>query len=139
MPLLYSTLPRSVSRFLPRSKSLNFTATVSTHRDFEAQENKICHCFCFFPFYLTMGPDALVLALWMLSLKQNFSPSLSYFTFIKRFFISSLISAISMVLHAHLRWLIFLLATLNTAWVSSSPAFHMMYPAYKLNKQGDNI
>ena len=86
-----------------------------------------------------MGPDALVLILWMLSLKQNFSPSVSYFTFIKRLFISSLISSISMVLHAHLRWLIFLLAILNNACVSCSPAFHMMYPAYKLNKQGDNI
>ena len=37
------------------------------------------------------------------------------------------------------RLLIFLLATLIPAWASSSPAFHMMYSAYKLNRQGDNI
>ena len=35
--------------------------------------------------------------------------------------------------------LIFLLAILIPACVSSSPAFHMMYPAYKSNKQDDNI
>ena len=30
-------------------------------------------------------------------------------------------------------------AILIPAFVSSSPAFLMMYSAYKLNKQGDNI
>ena len=39
----------------------------------------------------------------------------------------------------YLRLLIFLLAILILAWASSSPAFHMMYSAYKLNRQGDNI
>ena len=27
----------------------------------------------------------------------------------------------------------------NPAYASSSPGFHVMYTAYKLNKQGDNI
>ena len=36
------------------------------------------------------------------------------------------------------RLLIFLPAILMPACASSSPAFLMMYPAYKLNKQGDN-
>ena len=40
---------------------------------------------------------------------------------------------------AYLRLLIFLLAILIPACVSSSPAFLMMYSAYKLNKQVDNI
>ena len=40
---------------------------------------------------------------------------------------------------AYLRLLIFLPAILIPACVSSSPAFLMMYSAYKLNKQGDNI
>ena len=40
---------------------------------------------------------------------------------------------------AYLRLLIFLLAVLIPACASSSPAFLMMYSAYKLNKQGDNI
>ena len=40
---------------------------------------------------------------------------------------------------AYLRLLIFLPAVLIPACASSSPAFLMMYSAYKLNKQGDNI
>ena len=40
---------------------------------------------------------------------------------------------------AYLRLLIFLPTILIPACASSSPAFLMMYSAYKLNKQGDNI
>ena len=64
---------------------------------------------------------------------------LSPFTFIKRLFSSSLFSAIRLISSAYLRLLIFPLAILILACASSSPAFYMMYPAYKLNKQGDNI
>ena len=38
----------------------------------------------------------------------------------------------------YLRLLICLLEILLPPCASSSPAFHMMYSAYKLNKQGDN-
>ena len=47
--------------------------------------------------------------------------------------------AISVVSSAYQRLSIFLPAILIPACVSSSPAFLMMYSAYKLNKQGDNI
>ena len=83
-----------------------------------------------------MGPDAMILVFWILSFKPTFS--LSSFTFIKRFFSSSL-STRRVVSSAYLRLLIFLLAILIPACVSSSPAFLMMYSAYKLNNQGDNI
>ena len=73
----------------------------------------------------------------MLSFKPRFS--FSSFTFIKRLFSSSSLSAIRVVSFAYLRLLIFLLAILIPAWASSSLAFHMMYSAYKLNKQGDNM
>ena len=73
----------------------------------------------------------------MLSFKPNFS--LSSFTFIKRLFSVSPLSAIMVVSSAYLRLLIFLLAIWIPAYASSSPAFCMMYSAYKLNKQGDNI
>ena len=73
----------------------------------------------------------------MLNFKLTFS--LSSFTFIKRLFRSSFLSAIRVVLSAYLRLLIFLLAILIPACASSSLAFHMMYSACKLNKQGDNI
>ena len=83
-----------------------------------------------------MGPDAMIFVFWMLSFKPAFS--FSSFTFIKRLFSSSSLSAIRVVLSAYLRLLIFLLAILIPACASSSPAFHMMYSAYKLNKQSDN-
>ena len=72
-----------------------------------------------------------------LSFKPVFS--LSSFTLIKRLFRSSLFSAIRVVSSVHLRSLIFLLEILIPVCDSSSPEFHMMYAAYKLNKQGDNI
>ena len=83
-----------------------------------------------------MGLDVMILVFWMLHFKPTFS--LSTFTVIKRLFSSSL-SAIRVVASAYLRLLIFLLAIFIQARASSSPAFLMMYSAYKLNKQGDNI
>ena len=44
-----------------------------------------------------------------------------------------------MVSSAYLRLLLFFPAILIPACASSSLAFHMMYSAYELNKQGDNI
>ena len=74
---------------------------------------------------------------------STYSTSLSSFTFIKRLFSSSSLSSIRVVSSAYLRLLIFLLifllATLIPACASSSPAYLMMYSAYKLHKQGDNI
>ena len=84
-----------------------------------------------------MGPDAMILVFWMLSFKPIFS--LSSFTFIKRLFSSSSLSAVSVVSSAYLRLLIFLPAILFPACASSSLAFRVMCSAYKLNKQDDNI
>ena len=72
--------------------------------DFGAEINKVCHCFHCFPIYLheVVGPDALILVFWMLSFKPTFS--LSSFTFIKRLFSSSLLSAIKMVSFVYLSW-----------------------------------
>ena len=58
-----------------------------------------------------MGPDAMIFIFWMLSLKPTFS--LSSFTFIKRLFSSSLLSAIRVVSSAYLRLLIFLLTIMS--------------------------
>ena len=84
-----------------------------------------------------MGRDAMIFVFWLLSFKPAFS--LSSFTLINSLFSSSLLSAIWVVSSAYLRLLIFLPAILIPACVSSSLAFHMMYSAYKFNKQGDNI
>ena len=83
-----------------------------------------------------MGLDAMIFILWMLSFKPAFS--LSSFTFIKRFFSFSLLSAIGVVSSAYLSLLIFLL-TILIACASSSPAFCRMHSTYKLDKQGDGI
>ena len=82
-----------------------------------------------------MGLDTMILVFWILSFKPTFS--LSSFTFIKRLFSSSSLSSIRVVSFAYLR--LFLLAILIPPYASSSPAFHMMYSAFKLNKEGDNM
>ena len=84
-------------------------AAVTICSDYGAQAKKsvtvsivtpsICH--------EVMGLDAMILVFWMLSFKPIFP--LSSFTFIKRLFSSSLLSAIRVVSSAYLRLLIFLL------------------------------
>ena len=111
-------------------------AGVTICSDFGAQENKICHCFHFFPSncHEVMGPDAMILVFECWVLSQLFHS----FSLIKMLFSSSLLSAIRVVSSAHLKLLIFLLAIFIPACESSSLAFCMMYSTYKLNKQGDN-
>ena len=114
-------------------------AAVTIYSDFGAQEDNICHCFHCFPSicHEVMGLNALIFVFWTLSFKSAFS--LYSFTFIKRLFSSSLLSAIKVVASAYLRLLIFFPEILMPACASSSPAVHMMYSAYKLNKQTDYI
>ena len=141
MSLLFNMLSRLVITFLPRTKHLLISWLQSPSAVIlEAKKinsvtvsivsPSICH--------EEMQPDAVILVFWMLSFKPTFS--LSSFTFLMRLFSSSL-SAIRVVSSAYLRLLIFLLAILIPACASScfSPAFHMMYSVYKLNKQGDSI
>ena len=114
-------------------------AAVTICSDFGAQENKECCCFHCFPSicHEVMGLDATILVFWMSSFRPAFS--LSSFNFIKRLFSSSLLSPLEWY-HPHIRiQLLFLPAILIPACDSSSLAFHMMYSAYKLNKQCDNI
>ena len=139
MSLLFNMLSRLVITFLLRSKRLLISwlqsqspvilepqkvksATVST------LSPSICH--------EVMGSDAMILVFRMLSFKPTFS--LSSFTFIKRLF-SSFLSAMRVVSSEYLRILTFLPTVLIPACASSSPAFLVMYSAYKLNKQGDYI
>ena len=136
MSLLFNMLSRLVIAFLPRSKHLLLHGC-SHHQQWFWSPPKlsltvsivspsICH--------EVMGLDSMILLFWML----NFKPAFSFSSFIKRLFSSSL-SAIKVVSFAYLRLLIFLPAILIPACASSSLAFHMMYSAYKLKKQGDNI
>ena len=140
MSLLFNMLSGLVITSLPRSKRLllSWLQPLSAVI-WEPQKIKslivsiispsICH--------EVMVSDAMILVFWMMSFKPTFS--LSSFTFIKRLFSSSSLSAIRVVSSAYLRVLIFLPEILIPACTSCSPAFHMMYTAYKLNRQGDNI
>ena len=115
--------------------SLGFLCTVSY---LGAHENKICHCFHFFLFYLPWSDSTRCHDPGFLNVEFQASFSLSSFTFIKRLFSSSSLSAIRVVSSAYMRLLIFLLAILIPACDSSRLAFHK-YAVFKLNKQGDNI
>ena len=138
--LLFNTLSRLVIAFLPRSMHVLISwlqspsAVILEPKKIKSDTvsivlPSICH--------EVMGPDAMILVFWMLSFKPTFS--LYSFTFIKRLFSSSSLSAIRVVSSAYLRSLIFLPAILIPACASSSPAFPMMYSACKLNNQGDSI
>ena len=140
MSLCFNMLSRFVIAFLPRSKRLLISwlqlpsAVILEPKKINSLtisivSPSICH--------EVLGPDAMILVFWMLSFKPSFS--LSSFTFIRRLFSSSSLSAIKVLSPAYLTLLIFLLPILIPAYASSSPAFLMMYSAYKLNKQGDNM
>ena len=87
-------------------------------------------------YHEVMGQDAMILVFCMLSFKSDFS--LSSFTF-KRLFCSSSLSSIKVVSSAYVRLLIFPPAILIPACSSFSLILYIMYSAYELNKQGDNI
>ena len=108
--LFFNMISRLVITFLPRSKCLfiswlqSLSAVISEPKKIKSVtvpivSPSICH--------EVMGPDAMIWIFWMLSFKPAFS--LSSFTFIKRIFCSSLLSAIRVVSSAYLRLLIFLL------------------------------
>ena len=119
MSLLFNMLSRLVITFLPRSKHLLISwlqspsavllelkkmksATVSS------VSPSICH--------EVMGPDTMILVFWMLSVKPTFS--FCSYTFFKRFFKSSSLSAIRVLSSAYLRLLIFLPEILIPAYNS---------------------
>ena len=119
--LLFNMLSRLVIGFLPRSKCLLISwlqspsAVILEPPKIKSVtvfivSTSICHG--------VMGLDAMILVFWMLSFKPGFS--LYSFTFIKRLFSSSSLSAIRVVSSACLRLLIFLPAILIPA---------VLYPA----------
>ena len=144
MSLLFNMLSRLVITCLPRSKCLLISwlqspSTVILERP--SPPNKKINSLTVSTVspsisHEVMGLDTMIFSFWMLSFKPTFS--LSSFTYNKRLF-SSLLPAVKVVSSAYLRLLIFLLEILIPAYASSSPAFLMMYSAYKCNKQGDNI
>ena len=129
MYLLLNMLSRLVIAFLPRGKCLLISwlqspsSVILEPPKIKSVTVSIVSSIC----HEVMGLDVVIIVFWMLSFKPSFS--LSSFT----------LSAISVMSSAYMRLLIFLLAIWIPACPSSSPGFLMMYSAYKLNKQGDNI
>ena len=132
--LLFNMLSSLVIAFLPRSKHLLFSwlqspsAVILEPKKIKAVivsfvSPSICH--------EVVVPDAMIYGFWMLSFKPALL--LSSFTFIKRLFSSSSLSATKVVSYAYSP------SNLDSSLSSSSLAFCMMYLVYKLNKQGDNI
>ena len=126
--LLFNMLSNFVMVFLPRSKHFFLISWLQSPSAVILDPKKlklltvspsICH--------EVMGQDAMIFVLWMLSFKPTFS--LSSFTFIKRHYSSSSLSDIRVLSSSYLRLLIFLLAILTLACVSSSPSFCMIYSA----------
>ena len=135
---LAAAAARFVIAFLPRSKHFwvswlqSPSAVILEHKKIKSVTVTVSVGFSSIC-YEVMGLDAMVLVFWMLSFKPAFS--LSSFTFVKRLFCSSSLSAIRAVSPAYLRLFLFLLAILIPDYASSSPAFHMMYSAYKLKSK----
>ena len=114
-------------------------AVVTICSDFGAQENSLS-LFPLFPYLFVMKwcdwmPRSLFFECLVLSQLVHSSLSLSS----KGSSVTLHFFAIRVVSSAYLRLLIFLPAILIPVCASSSPAFCMMYSAYKLNKQDDNI
>ena len=99
MSLLFNILYRLVIAFLPRSNHLLISWLQSPSTVIlEPKKIKSATVSTVYPSisHEVMGPDALILVSWMLSFKPNFPPS--SFTFIKRLFSSSSLSATSDVI-----------------------------------------
>ena len=104
MTLLFNMLSRLVITFLPRSKRLlilwlqsSSTVILEPRKIKSVTVSTVSPSIC----HEVLGPNAMILVFWMLHFKPNFS--LSSFTFIKRLFSSSSLSAIRVVSSAYLK------------------------------------
>ena len=147
MSLPFNMLSRLVIAFLARSKFLWISWLQSPSAGILEPPNiksvtvsivspSICH--------KVMGPDDLhflnveflfffFFECWVLSHLFH------YFTFVRRLFGSSSLSAIRVTLSAYQRLLIFLPGILIPVCASSSLTFLMMHCTYNLNNQDDNV
>ena len=103
--------------------------TVIVHSDFEPKKIKCATVSTFSSsiYHEVMELDAMLLAFWMLSFKPAFS--VSSFTFTKRLFSSSLLSAIRVLLSAYLRYWYWYWYFSKQSWVQLviHPAWHFTW------------
>ena len=126
MSLLFNMLSKLVIAFLPSSKHLLIEWLQLPSAVILEPKKIVCHCLRCFPISLLWkdGTRCHDLHFWMLSFNPAFS--LSSFTFIKRIFRSSSLSAIRVVSPAYLRLLTFFLAIWILACASFT-AFSIIY------------
>ena len=136
MSVLFNVLSKFITAFLPRSKRLLISwlqspsAVILEPKKIKSVTVSIVStCIC----HEVMEPDAMIFIFWMLSCKLAFS--LYSFTFNKRLFNSSSLSAIRVV-SSYISEV-----DISPQNLDFSLCFiqSMMYSAYELNKQGDNI
>ena len=130
--LLFSVLSRFFIAFLSRSKHL-WISWLQSPSIVILKLKKIKSVTVSTGSHEVMGPNAMILIFWMLSFKPAFSLSL-------------LLSARGSLVPLHFLPLGWCHLHIWGYWyfsqqscASSSLAFRMMYSAYKLNKQSDNI
>ena len=140
MSLLFNMLSRLVIAFLPRSKCLLISwlhspsAVILELKKIKSVTVSIvppsvCH--------EVMGPDAVVLVFWMLSFKPTFSTLLFHFHQEALYLLFAFchkdgvicISEVIDISHSNL----------DSSLCFIQPSICMMYSAYKLTKQSDNI
>ena len=100
LSLLFNMLSRLVIAFLPRSKHLLISSPSAVFLEPPKINSLTVSIVSPSIYHEVMGLDATIFIFWMLSFKPPFS--LSSFTFIKRIFSSSLLSAIKVVSSAYL-------------------------------------
>ena len=128
MSLLFNMLSRLVITFLPRSKHLLISwlqspsAVILEPRKIKSATVSPSSC------YEVMGADAMILVFWMLSLKPTFSRS--SFTFIKRLFSSSSLSAIRVVSSAYLPHIMSRKTLLKNSEVMLAYTFILFFTAW---------
>ena len=103
MSLLFNMLSRLLITFFPRSKCLLISWLQSSSA---VQKYKVWHCFHYLPIDFPWGDGTRCHDLTFLSVSFKPTFSLSSFTFIKRLFSSSSLSAIRVVSSSYLRLLI---------------------------------
>ena len=126
--LLFNMLSRLVITLLPGSKHLLISwlqlpsAVILEPKIIKSDTSTVSPSIC----HEVMGPDAMILVFWMLSFKPTFS--LSSFTFIKRLFSSSSLSAIRVVSSAYLKvashkrpHIVFVVQSLSRVWLFVTP------------------
>ena len=122
-----------VIAFLPRSKHLLISRLQSPSAVILEPKKISLSLFPLFPYLpWSDGTECHYLSFLNVEFQSSFFILLLYFH-------QEALSAIRVMSPAYLRLLIFLPPILIPACASSSSAFCMMYSAYKLNKQDDNI